>query len=127
MEKYHTHCTLIATYDVQDVKVKEIKGAVSVTCFFAAGSQAQGCRVIFKSNCSISDDPDINRKGDESEVEQVFSLPNGTYEIAIYDIEADGTQSEYPAYELDKQIVVQDSMSGKLCVFFFYLSAIWDS
>ena len=58
--------------------------------------------------CSITID-----KGSGSEANGIFELPNGTYEILVYDIEADGSLSENPAYEHDEIVVVQgSSVSG---------------
>ena len=86
---------------------------IVVTCFFAEDSQAKGCRVNFLSQegntmCSMTID-----KGNGPQANGRFELPDGTYEILVYDIEADGSLSENPAYEHNETVVLQgSSVSG---------------
>ena len=76
-----------------------------MTCYFAEDSQAKGCRVDFLSKegemCNMTID-----KGSELQANGTFELPNGNFEILIYDVEVDGSLSEDPAYEHDETVVV---------------------
>ena len=85
---------------------------IVVTCFFAEDSQAKGCRVNALSQegntCNM-----IIDKGSGPQAKGRFELPDGTYEILVYDIEADGSLSENPAYQHNETVVVQgSSVSG---------------
>ena len=86
---------------------------IVVTCFFAEDSQAKGCRVNNLSQegntmCSMTID-----KGSGPQANGRFELPDGTYEILVYDIEADGSLSENPAYKHAEIVVLQgSSVSG---------------
>ena len=106
--------TPTGTFDVQTADITTPgPSSVEVTCYFAEDSQAKGCRVDFHSQegnatCSMTID-----KGNELQAYGTFELPDGTYEILVYDIEADGSLSENPAYEHDEIVVLQgSSVSG---------------
>ena len=86
---------------------------IVVTCFFAEDSQAKGCHVNILSQegntmCSMTID-----KGSEPQANGRFELPNGNYEILVYDIEIDGSLSENPAYQHDEIVIILgSSVSG---------------
>ena len=90
----------LATFDVQEVEVMSGHGTIYVTCVFATGSQAQGCRIEL-----VTDGPPHlpsmeaeARRGElangelEREASTSFTdLEAGTYNVLIFDIGVDGT------------------------------------
>ena len=99
----------LATFDVQELEVRSGDGTIVVTCVFATGSQAQGCRIVVQL---VSDGPPHSPsmevealRGElangelEREASTSFTdLEAGTYNVLIYDVGVDGT------FDLDKSL-----------------------
>ena len=92
----------LATFDVQEVDVRSGDRTIDVTCVFARGSQAQGCRIVIQL---VTDGPPYSAsmeaealRGElaNGELEREASTPftdleAGTYNVLIYDVGMDGT------------------------------------
>ena len=92
----------LATFDVQEVDVRSGDRTIDVTCVFARGSQAQGCRIVIQL---VTDGPPYSAsmeaealRGElangelEREASTSFTdLEAGTYNVLIYDVGMDGT------------------------------------
>ena len=92
----------LATFDVQEVDVRSGDRTIDVTCVFARGSQAQGCRIVIQL---VTDGPSysasmeaeaLRRELANGELEREAStsftdLEAGTYNVLIYDVGMDGT------------------------------------
>ena len=97
----------LATFDVQDWDIRRGDGALNVTCVFATGSLAQGCRIEL-----VSDGPphppsmeaealrvELANGELEREASTSFTdLEAGTYNVLIYDVGVNGT------FDLDKSL-----------------------
>ena len=101
----------LATFDVQEVDVRSGDRTIDVTCVFARGSQAQGCRIVIQL---VTDGPPYSAsmeaealRGElangelEREASTSFTgLEAGTYNVSIYDmgVGVDGT------FDLDRSL-----------------------
>ena len=67
--------------------------------------------------CSMTID-----KGSGPQANGTVKLPNENFEILIYDIEADGSLSEDPAYEHDEIVIILgSSVSGFVTIISMYV------
>ena len=85
-----------ATFDVQ-----RLEPAISeVTCMFACGSVARGCRVIVTlQQGDFTEHMDAIRETNSRQASVNFTgLQNGTYAVIAFDIDPDGSFSEVPEY-----------------------------
>ena len=99
----------LATFDVQEVDVRSGDRKIDVTCVFATGSQALGCRIVIQL---VSDGPPhppsmeaeaLRGELDNGELEREAStsftdLEAGTYNVLIYDMGVNGT------FDLDRSL-----------------------
>ena len=61
-------------------------------------------------------------KGSELQANGTVKLPNENFEILIYDIEADGSLSENPAYQHDEIVIILgSSVSGFVTIISVYV------
>ena len=90
-------CICVGTFDVQCAKVDRSRpGNICVTCEFAKRSDAAGCTTVNRERTiSIT-----GFKDSDSATECLpAQLGAGYHTFLVYDMEADGTISEYPALE----------------------------
>ena len=91
-------CTVLGTFDVQSVQIRLTNNdEYEITCYFATGSKARGCRVVLvnkeskvQENCNA---PRLDRSG-----EAVIMLPAGDYSVLVYDDDDDFMGQQNPAF-----------------------------
>ena len=83
------------TFDVQAIEVTPGAGSVMVTCSFAEGSAAQGCRIVVSLNSSNVATRDALRKDQFANTSSahVAGLSPGYYSVMVFDLEMNGTAS----------------------------------
>ena len=92
------HC--VVTTDVQNASVSQSdsdEDGVIVTCRFAEGSQALGCRIEFHIQSSIEMTMDISLPDQSLEATSgiiTLAYPLACYDICAFDWESDGTRGE---------------------------------
>lgn len=86
-----------ATFDVQGESITCDQGVVKITCIFARGSMAQGCLIVILpvgSQSSIKHSEKSLRQESNGVLSRYtshsFNLSVDTYNIVIFDVEADG-------------------------------------
>ena len=96
---YNYTCSL-GTFDVQRADTDLHNEYVATTCHFAQGSEAKGCKIEAKplqeynngSFCKL-----VAPRNLEDQATVIFTLPNGTYTILVYDEEDNALASSNPA------------------------------
>jgi hypothetical protein len=92
------HTLYFSTFDVQDVLITPKSGRYDITCFFADGSKATGCRVVLidrENRCELM----ATRQERTREAAVNVGLPAGEYSVLVYDIDDDERVGpENPAY-----------------------------
>ena len=78
----------IATYHVQDFIISNVtnNGDINITCIFAVGSNATGCRVIFTSSSDYEQVVNVYKVDDSTVSSTTTTVPDGTYDVTVCDI-----------------------------------------
>ncbi len=97
---------------MQETNVTHEGGSITVTCTFARGSEAIGCRafVFLRDMPSKSPDPKDALRADNTSPTSTITftgLQNGTYIVDIVDIEVDGT-SDNEKYASVHRVIITD-------------------
>ena len=87
-----------ATFNVQKFRIEEINDAVSLTCVFANNSFADGCRIHFVQNDTVTIEYFIPKQVNEDIVSTDVIIPNGDYTVLVYDVINGQPISISPAY-----------------------------
>ena len=90
---------LSGTFDVQNVEVRLTNTEYEITCYFASGSEARGCRIVLTNNQGEGKE-ECNAQRLEGVGEAVIKamLPAGEYSLLVYDDDDDSMGQENPAY-----------------------------
>ncbi|CAI8009840.1 hypothetical protein GBAR_LOCUS6564 [Geodia barretti] len=89
----------LSTFDVQNVEVRLTNTEYEITCYFASGSEARGCRIVL-----INDEGEGREECNAQRLEGVgeavikATLPAGEYSLLVYDDDDDSMGQENPAY-----------------------------
>ena len=77
----------IATYHVQDFTISNAtnNGDINITCIFAIGSNATGCRVDLTNN-DYQQNITVHK-----DLFNTTTVPDGTYDVTVYDVVGDST------------------------------------
>ena len=62
-------------------------GYVDITCYFAKGSDAKGCKIIVQNKTNATFCDLVATREDRGEARVTVALPNRTYALLIYDVE----------------------------------------
>ena len=113
---------ILATYHVQALDASVLaNGSISLTCFFAEGSSADGCLVKFTNQYNECWEQHLLKNLEEHFVTRYVTIPNGRYHtISAYDI-VNGTASNMISinYSIELIVDVQNNYSTS----FYYLNA----
>lgn len=93
----HVYYLPTATFDVQGESITCDHGVVKVTCIFARGSMAQGCLIVIvrvgSQSSTVHSERALRQESNgvlSQNTSHSFNLSVGTYNIVIFDVEADG-------------------------------------
>ncbi len=75
-----------ATFNVQKFRIEEINDTVLLICAFAENSFADGCRVHFVQNATVTIKHFIPKQVNEDIVSTDVIIPNGDYTVLVYDV-----------------------------------------
>lgn len=110
-------CVCTATFDVQQTTVSAGGGAIDVTCKFARGSSAKGCRAFvlsFSPSISSPDPMDAIRMNESNKLASTASarftrLQNGSYLVFVADIEDDKSITCENCQLYSKRLIITDA------------------
>ena len=90
---------LTGTFDVQNVEVRLINNEYEITCYFATGSRARGCRIVLINDQGEGkEECNAQRLEGVGEAVMKATLPAGEYSLLVYDDDDDYMGQENPAY-----------------------------
>ena len=88
----------IGTFDVQKVEMGETDNdEYEMTCYFAAGSKARGCRIVLIHEDNGECELNVTRPEGSGEAVMKVTLPAGQYSLLVYDDDDDMSQQN-PAF-----------------------------
>ena len=99
----HSHpvvsCLFTGTFDVQNVEIRQTDNdEYEMTCYFADGSKARGCRIVLihedNGECKLN----VTRPEGSEEAVMNVTLPAGQYSLLVYDDDEENSGQENPAY-----------------------------
>ena len=86
---------------------------VDITCYFAEGSDAKGCRIVAHPqpvNDNIKSCEFVATREGRNESTVTVALPNGIYTLMIYDDEEEAAR--YPAFNTTLSVHNSQQISG---------------
>ena len=101
----HVHIWLIhdllftGTFDVQNVEIRQTDyDEYEMTCYFAAGSKARGCRIVVIHEDNGECELNVTRPEGSGEAVMKVTLPAGQYSLLVYDDDDDDMSQQNPAF-----------------------------
>ena len=115
-----TSCSLFTgTFDVQNVEIRQTDNdEYEMTCYFAAGSKARGCRIVLIHEDNGECELNVTRPEGSGEAVMKVTLPAGQYSLLVYD-DDDNTGQENPAYTTSVSSTFSDTFATGINVTFF--------
>ena len=80
------------TFDVQNVEIRQTDDEYEITCYFAAGSKARGCRIVLIHEDNGECELNVTRPEGSGEAVMKVTLPAGQYSLLVYDDDYDMSQ-----------------------------------
>ena len=95
-----TSCSLFTgTFDVQNVEIRQTDNdEYEMTCYFAAGSKARGCRIVVIHEDNGECELNVTRPEGSGEAVMKVTLPAGQYSLLVYDDDDDDMSQQNPAF-----------------------------
>ena len=69
-----------------------------MTCYFAAGSKARGCRIVLIHEDNGECELNVTRPEGSGEAVMKVTLPAGQYSLLVYDDDDDDMSQQNPAF-----------------------------
>ena len=87
------------TFDVQNVEIRQTdNNEYEMTCYFAAGSKARGCRIVVFHKDNGECELNVTRPEGSGEAVMKVTLPAGQYSLLVYDDDDDDMSQQNPAF-----------------------------
>ena len=95
---------------------KRLSGHINITCHFAEGSSANGCRIVVQTIQGAVFCVFAASRKEEDKATITVALPNGTYTLLVYD-EEDGAVHN-PAFTTTLSVLSGIQVSGIVFIVF---------